>query len=81
MDIFNQYTIEFETKPGITLTNGRTHGSTSIARCDYELARQIVESKIEGWATITKATQTIKDGLRLWNSEMRHEAGVPEFLC
>ena len=81
MDIFNQYTIEFETKPGITLSYGRTIGTTHIANTDYETAKAIVEAKVEGWATITKATQTIKDGLRLWNSEMRREAGVPEFLC
>lgn len=80
MDIFNQYTIEFETKPGIALTYGRTHGSTSIARCDYELARQIVESKIEGWAKVTKVTQTIKDGIALFNADMRRQAGVPLWL-
>ena len=81
MDIHNQFVIEFETKPGITLSYGRTIGTTHIVNVDYETAKAIVEAKVEGWAKITKATQTIKDGIRLFNSDMRREAGIPEWLC
>lgn len=85
VDLSKKYSIiaiDFDIKWGKGYKTNKKTGHFALYTSDYKLARWYTKNAIKHCKKrITRAYMTKLDGNSLFDSEMRRNAGVPEFLC